>query len=94
MTETETRTFLTPLEFAAFLEGSRKAGPVELVEHAAAALMGLSDLRVAEMCSLRVESLSQDGALSAAGAPPVDLVGPERFAAFRRFTRRRAGTSR
>jgi hypothetical protein len=33
------RTFLTPLEFAAFLEASRKAGPVE---HAAAALMGLS----------------------------------------------------
>ncbi|MDQ3464014.1 MAG: hypothetical protein M3500_04775, partial [Actinomycetota bacterium] len=55
--EGQKRTFLTPLEFAAFLEASRKAGPVE---HAAAALMGLSGLRVAEMCSLEVESLSQD----------------------------------
>ena len=43
--EGQKRTFLTQLEFAAFLEASRKAGPVE---HAAAALMGLSGLRVAQ----------------------------------------------
>ena len=48
--EGQKRTFLTPLEFAAFLEASRQAGPVE---HAATALMGLSGRRVAEMCSLR-----------------------------------------
>jgi hypothetical protein len=41
-----------------FLEAARQAGPIE---HAAAALMGLSGLRVAEMCSLRIESLSPDG---------------------------------
>ncbi len=56
--EGQSRPYLTPLEFAAFLEASRKLGPIE---HAAAALMGLSGLRVAEVCSLRVESLSQDG---------------------------------
>jgi len=56
-TEGQYRPYLTPLEFAAFLEASRRLGPVE---HAAAALMGLCGLRVAEMCSLRVESLSQD----------------------------------
>ena len=56
--EAQKRTFLTPLEFAAFLEASRKIGPVE---HAATALMGLSGLRVAELCSLQVESVTQDG---------------------------------
>ena len=55
--EGQKRPYLTPLEFAAFLEASRKLGPIE---HAATALLGLSGLRVAEMCSLRVESLSQD----------------------------------
>ncbi len=76
--EGQKRTFLTPLEFAAFLEASRKAGPVE---HAAAALMGLSGLRVAEMCSLRVESLSQDGGYDSLkfigkGGKPADIPLP------------------
>lgn len=57
-TEAQHRPFLTPLEFAAFLEASRKIGPIE---HAATALLGLCGLRVAELCSLRVESLTQDG---------------------------------
>jgi integrase/recombinase XerD len=56
--EGQARCFLTPLEFAAFLEASRKLG---VVEHAATVLLGLCGLRVAELCSLRVESLSQDG---------------------------------
>ena len=56
--EGQKRTFLTPLEFAAFLEASRKMGKVE---HAATALMGLSGLRVAELVSLQVESVTQDG---------------------------------
>ena len=76
--EGQKRTFLTPLEFAAFLEASRKAG---LVEHAAAALLGLSGLRVGEMCSLRVESLSQDGGYDSLkfigkGGKPADIPLP------------------
>ncbi len=76
--EGQKRTFLTPLEFAAFLEASRKAGPVE---HAATALMGLSGLRVAEMCSLHVESLSQDGGYDSLrfigkGGKPADIPLP------------------
>lgn len=56
--EGQKRPFLTPLEFAAFLEASRRLGPNE---HAAAALMGLSGLRVAEACGLQVESVIEDG---------------------------------
>lgn len=66
--EGQKRTCLTPLEFAAFLEASRKAGPVE---HAAAALMGLSGLRVAETCSLRV-SHRVDGHCRAASVHRAD----------------------
>ena len=76
--EGQKRTFLTPLEFAAFLEASRQAGSVE---HAAAALMGLSGLRVGEMCHLRVELLSQDGGYDSLkfmgkGGKPADIPLP------------------
>ena len=76
--EGQRRTFLTPLEFAAFLEASRRAGPAE---HAAAALMGLSGLRVAEMCGLRVESLCQNGGYDSLkfvgkGGKPADFPLP------------------
>lgn len=49
------RTFLTPLEYASLLEASRLAGPRE---HALVALLGVRGLRIAEACSLDVESMS------------------------------------
>ena len=52
--EGQRRTFLTPLQFAAFLEAAKITGPRE---YALAALFGMSGLRVAELCSLDVESM-------------------------------------
>ena len=48
------RTFLTPLEFAGFLASARLSGPQD---HALAALLGLSGLRIAEACGLDIEDL-------------------------------------
>lgn len=53
--EAQRRTFLTPLQFAAFLEAAKMTGAKE---YAVAALFGMSGLRVAELCSLDVESMS------------------------------------
>jgi len=53
--EGQRRTFLTPLQFAAFSETAKITGPKE---YAPAALFGMSGLRVAELCSLNVESTS------------------------------------
>lgn len=49
------RVFLTPLEFASLLEAARAAGPTE---HCLVALLGMSGLRIAEACSLDVDSVS------------------------------------
>jgi site-specific recombinase XerD len=65
--EKQKRTFLTPLEFAAFLAMSRRMGPMP---HATAALLGLSGLRVAEACGLMVESVSESG-----GYDSIQFVG-------------------
>lgn len=56
--EGQRRTFLNPLEFAAFLTAAREMG---VMEHAVAALLGLCGLRIAEACGLDVESLGDEG---------------------------------
>jgi len=50
--------FLPPLAFAAVLRESRSMGPMA---HATVALLGMTGLRVAEACSLNVESVGVDG---------------------------------
>jgi site-specific recombinase XerD len=53
--DAQRRTFLTPLQFAAFLQAARAAGTKQ---YAIAALFGMSGLRVGELCSLDVASMS------------------------------------
>jgi integrase/recombinase XerD len=76
--ESQRRTFLTPLEFAAFLQAARELG---VMEHALAALLGLSGLRVAEACSLNIESLGDEGGYDSLrfigkGGKPADIPLP------------------
>jgi integrase/recombinase XerD len=56
--EGQARTFLTPLEFAAFLTTARAMGPDA---HAVAAIGGMMGLRSAEMCQLDVSSVATVG---------------------------------
>lgn len=52
--EQQRRPYLTPLQYAAILEASRKTGAKE---HAVIALFGMCGLRIAELCSLNVEGM-------------------------------------
>lgn len=49
------RTYLTPIQFARLLEAAQATGTTE---HAVVALLGMMGLRVGEVCSLNVSSLS------------------------------------
>lgn len=76
--ESQRRTFLNPLEFAAFLSASRQMG---VMEHAVAALLGLCGLRIAEACSLDIESLGDEGGYDTLkfigkGGKPADIPLP------------------
>lgn len=76
--ESQRRTFLTPLEFAAFLQAARELG---VMEHAVAALLGLCGLRVAEACVLDIESLGDEGGYDSLkfigkGGKPADIPLP------------------
>lgn len=52
--EEQKRTVLNPIQYGALLEQARKTG---VVEHCLVGLLGLMGLRIAEACSLNVESV-------------------------------------